>query len=417
MLYVHLIAAAHAFCGTFVGGDGALLANTQSRVVLANDGSTTTLTFAVDYAGAASEFAMLLPVPEVLGPEDVGTVPTELLTRVDEWSTPREVAYTCDDVLAASYSTGGCGLPLGCAEYALDNRVGGDTGVTADGSVTVESSFSAAGYDFVVLTAEESAGLQAWLDTNGYALPAGGEAILQEYIDAGVYFLAAKVTLTGASGEVQWLPPIQLRYASATWSLPIRIGTISGEGTQEVTVFALGNSSQGEVAIANYPEVMVEDECMRPDAVPIGDYYRARLDEAFAGQAGWVQEYSWDLTANCDPCTTAQGLTPEELAQLGLDDYHGHLSRMRVRYTAEQATADLSMYGSGVLGGAEQIRFIQHADELEATFPICGEGLAENPAGTCLEADRIAVLGFAAWSPLGLLGGGALLYSLRRRRG
>lgn len=416
MSFLHLVAAAHAFCGTFVGGDGALLANTQSRVVLANDGLVTTLTFAVDYQGAAAEFAMLLPVPQVLGPEDVGTVPAELLTRIDEWSTPREVAYTCDDVVSSSINTGGCGFALGCAaESALDGAVG-DEGATADGSVTVEASFSEAGYEFVVLSAEESAGLQTWLDDNGYALPAGGDAVLQEYIDAGVYFLAAKVALAAADGEVQWLPPIQLRYESSTWSLPIRIGTISAEGTQEVTVFALGDSAQGEVAIANYPEVTVEDECMRPDAANLGEYYRGRLDEAFAGQAGWIQEYSWDLTANCDPCTSAQGLTPEELEQLGLMDYHGHLSRMRLRYTPEQATADLALYSSGVLGGAEQIRFIQYAETLEATFPICGEGMVADPAGTCLGEDRIAVLGIAAWSPLGLLGAGALVYTLRRRR-
>lgn len=415
MSLLHLVAAAHAFCGTFVGGDGALLANTQSRVVLANDGLVTTLTFAVDYQGAAAEFAMLLPVPQVLGPEDVGTVPAELLTRIDEWSTPREVAYTCDDIVSSSISTGGCGFALGCAAEAALGGVG-DESTTADGSVTVEASFSEAGYEFVVLSAEESAGLQTWLDDNGYALPAGGDAVLQEYIDAGVYFLAAKVALAAADGEVQWLPPIQLRYESSTWSLPIRIGTISAEGTQEVTVFALGDSAQGEVAIANYPEVSVEDECMRPDAVNLGEYYRGRLDEAFAGQAGWIQEYSWDLTANCDPCTSTQGLTPEELQQLGLSDYHGHLSRMRLRYTPEQATADLALYSSGVLGGAEQIRFIQYAETLEATFPICGEGMVADPAGTCLGEDRIAVLGIAAWSPLGLLGAGALVYTLRRRR-
>ncbi len=38
--------------------------------------------------------------------------------------------------------------------------------------MTVESSFSKAGYTFVVLSAEESSGLQGWLDENGYAHPA-----------------------------------------------------------------------------------------------------------------------------------------------------------------------------------------------------------------------------------------------------
>ncbi|GDX79671.1 hypothetical protein LBMAG42_14820 [Deltaproteobacteria bacterium] len=268
----------------------------------------------------------------------------------------------------------------------------------------------------MVLSAEESASLELWLDDNGYALPAGGQAILQEYIDAGSYFLAAKIVLSEAPTETAWLPPIQLRYAATSWSLPIRIGTISAEGSQDVTVFALGDPSQGEVAISNYPEGIVTDECMRPDGDDIGAYYAEQLDLALGGEAGWVQEYSWDLTANCDPCTTSDGLTPEELAALGLLDYHGHLSRMRLRYTPEQATVDVALYASGIAGQAEQIRYIQHADKLEASFPICGKGLVENPPGTCLDADRAAVTGIQlSLAPVGLLGGLVLLGALRRR--
>ncbi len=418
MIFFLFAAEAQAFCGTFVGGDGALLANTESRVVLANDGTHTTLTLAMDYRGDAADFALILPVPEILTAESVSAVDQALITRIDEWSVPREVAYTCEDVVSVSYNVGGCGAVMGCddSNYTM---VGGGTD-SAEGSVTVESTFSQAGYTFVVLSAEESSGLQGWLDANGYALPAGGDAILQEYIDSGSYFLAAKVALDAAPTDGQWLPPIQLRYASTSWALPIRIGTISADGPQEVTVFALGNSSQGEVSISNYPEVSVEDECMRPATEDLGAYYADQLDAALVSEAGWVMEYSWDLTANCDPCTAATGLTPDELAALGLDDYHGHLSRMRLRYTAEQATQDVAMYGSGVLGQAEQIRYIQHADVLEGTFPVCGEGFVAEPAGTCLTPDRASVTGIAAvgaaWAPAGLLGGLTLLAALRRRR-
>ena len=129
---------ASAFCGTFVGGDGALLANTSSRVVMANDGAITTLTLAMDYTGNAADFALILPVPEVLTADDVGTVDESLIARVDAWSVPREVAYTCDDVVNVSYSLGGCGAVLGC-DQSYEVSGGGFGDETAEGSVTVES--------------------------------------------------------------------------------------------------------------------------------------------------------------------------------------------------------------------------------------------------------------------------------------
>ncbi len=124
MLVLLLAAPAHAFCGTFVGGDGALLANTESRVVLAHTGSMTTLTLAMDYRGDAADFALILPVPDVLTAESVSAVDQALITRHDAWSVPREVAYTCDDIVSVEYSLGGCGAVMGCAEYSLDNRLG-----------------------------------------------------------------------------------------------------------------------------------------------------------------------------------------------------------------------------------------------------------------------------------------------------
>jgi hypothetical protein len=119
----------------------------------------------------------------------------------------------------------------------------------------VEAQFTEYGYDFAVLSATAADGLQAWLDDNGYAIPAGGEDILQSYIDAGVYFLAVKVNLDVVEQVDGWLPPIQLRYASPSLSLPIRIGTISSAGAQEVVVYTLTPVAEGEVSITNFPEL------------------------------------------------------------------------------------------------------------------------------------------------------------------
>lgn len=406
---------AHAFCGTFVGAAGADLTNTTSKVVIARDGGQTVLTLAADYAGDLDDFALIIPVPEVLGPEDVKLVSSELIDRVDGWSVPRAVSYTCDDLFPTWHDENA----LGCAkEYALTADAGAlQGGPEADDSVVVENQFVTGEYEIVILSAEESEDLYGWLDANGYAVPSGGEAILQEYIDSGVYFLAAKVRLDAVPEGTSFLTPLQLRYEADAWSLPIRIGTISSPGLQDVVVFAITDEQDGEVRISNYPELQVEDECMWDPAKTLEEHYDEELGIALevAGGAGWKIEYSWDLTANCDPCTPETGLTPEELLELGQPSYHGHLTRLRVRYRPQSVVSDLALYTTNVPYVQDQVRYIVYDRAMEAYFPVCGEGFAEEP-GTCEDAAAAEGCNTAAPARFGGLGVAALAALLLRRR-
>ena len=68
---------AHAFCGTYVGAPGAKLSNTTSEIVLARSGNQTVLTMVNDFETDASDFALVIPVPEILD-----AWPEELRRRV-----------------------------------------------------------------------------------------------------------------------------------------------------------------------------------------------------------------------------------------------------------------------------------------------------------------------------------------------
>ncbi len=408
-----LLSTAHAFCGAYVGAPGANLTNYSSEVVLAREGDRTTLTLVSDYAGDATEFALLLPVPMVLGPDDVGVIDPVLLDWIDAYSTPREVEYTCDTAFAASPAMLGCGGVMGCGgSYSM-----------YDTATDVESSWSAHGYDFVVLSAEESSGLLGWLEINGYAVPEGGEAVLQEYIDAGSFFLAARVTLDPvAARDGDWLWPIQVSYRADVFSLPIRIGTISSEGEQEVVIYTLTDPvAGGEVGIANYPRLEIPTECMLPPATTMMDWYGARLTDAHAeGGAGWVREYSWELVPevqggyHCDPCTAEPVAPGGSFEPFGRNSDSAHLTRLRMRYTPAQATEDLQLYVSGITGVKEQLKIIRRNPELEELFPYCDTGWAEDP-GTCPDAPlvRSARAPSPQASAFALL---AVLAMLRRRR-
>ncbi|GDX81555.1 hypothetical protein LBMAG42_33660 [Deltaproteobacteria bacterium] len=413
-----LVPAAHAFCGTYVGDPGASMSNSASQVVLAHHGDTTVLTVIMDYEGDATDFGILLPIPEVVTADDVGSIDRKLLTWLADFSTPRQLDYSCETLFETKeIVTSGCQLGFGCA--SADNslqRFDSDTGLGVD----VEAQFTEYGYDFSVLSATEADGLQAWLDVNGYALPSGGDAILQEYIDAGVYFLAVKVNLDAVERVDGWLPPIQLSYPSESVSLPIRIGTISATGTQDVIVYTLTPVADGEVSISNYPELPIDTECMW-EGDDFGTFYEGVLEAGhLEGGAGWIREYSWDLIPeigtgyHCDPCTAdpAAPTSDGSFGDFGLPSDSAHLTRLHLRYSPEEATQDVAMLVSGITGVNEQLRFVNPVAELEGLFPYCLDGWAANP-GSCPDAPQESSAAGAGVLVAALTAGGVL--AARRR--
>jgi hypothetical protein len=407
---------AEAFCGTFVGSPGAELVNHTSQVVIARQGDKTTLTLVADYQGALSDFALLIPVPESLEPERVTAVDAALVDRLDRYSTPRLVEYQCSDAItfaSPGCAAGGCSAAMDSSEGPLVSDVEVEFG-TASPTVTVEAQFQLAEYDVALLSAEGADGLYAWLDDNGFEVPAGGESVIQEYIDAGSHFLAAKVHLDAVPEGTTRLSPLQLRYKSEVWTLPLRIGTISASGEQEVVIYALTELLDGDVAIQNYPEGLVEDECMLAEGVEddFGGYYHDELRAAHPSEdePAWTTEYNWTLYSltqdtgyHCDPCTVEveELYDAGELEALGFQDPNdgaltpsGYsysygavgngalLTRIRMVYDPEDIHEDLVMYTKGSHVENRQIRYIRYDRGLEFLYPICGLGYVEDP-GMC----------------------------------
>lgn len=416
---------AWAFCGAFVGAPGSALVNHSSEVVLARDGDRTTLTLVMDYSGDANNFALLLPVPQVLGPDDVRSIDQALLDWLADYSTPRLVEYSCEDMFEEPAYYGSCSM-FGCsADYALDGSAGDYAAYDSATGVSVASSFREYGYEFVVLDAEESAGLTTWLATNGFALPEGGESILQEYIDGGSYFLAAKIDLDNVEMRDGWLPPIRFTYNSPVFSLPIRIGTISADGVQDVVMYTLTSDVYGgQVGIANYPRITLDTECMPPPEAgdDFSGWFSKEVDAQVAATgAAWLKEYSWDLipTAgtgyHCDPCTaTPAAPTPDgSFAAFGLPSNSAHITRLRMRYLPEKAVADLTLYESGIAGQTDQLRYVTYKPELEFLYPICDQGFASDP-GTCPKPPPEE--GSWPWTTSALFMAGAGVAVAKRRR-
>ena len=88
---------AAAFCGTFVGGVGSEFYNSYSQAAMVRSGQQTTLTVQNDVLGEFSDFALVMPVTQVLPETAIKVIDPSVFDSIDTYSMPRLVSYTCDD--------------------------------------------------------------------------------------------------------------------------------------------------------------------------------------------------------------------------------------------------------------------------------------------------------------------------------
>ncbi len=365
---------AQAFCGTYVGSAGSALYNEVSEVAVVRDGKRSTLSLRNDVVGDVDDFALVVPVPSVLDEDEIHVLDHGIFTTLDDYSAPRLVEYRCDDFDADADT-----------DTDSDSDTDSDTDADSDTDVDVEAEYVVGEYDVVILSATGGEGLESWLDGNGYAMPDDSDGLLQDYIDSGSFFLAAKVRQDAGIGSGDALSPLQLSYEQETVSLPIRIGTLSSSGVQDLIVYGVNAYSGGALSIANYPEVEIEDECLwnLDEHGTLGEFFVEQFETAVDSVPGaaWATEYAWG-NGSCDPCT---GDTPSdtELATLGYDRGQSDMffTRLHLRYTPDQASQDLILYNSG-LKDSRQERYIRHQRFLEDRWPICNQGYPDDP-GSC----------------------------------
>ena len=90
---VFLARPAAAFCGFYVGKADAGLFNEASQVILVRRDGKTVISMANDYRGALTEFALVVPVPQVLLRDQIHIGDRKLFERVDAYSAPRLAEY------------------------------------------------------------------------------------------------------------------------------------------------------------------------------------------------------------------------------------------------------------------------------------------------------------------------------------
>jgi len=308
-------APADAFCGFFVSKADTKLFNKASKVVIARDGNRTVMTMSNDFKGEPKEFAIVVPVPTFLQKEQIHVGEQSLIDHLDAFTAPRLVEYfdenPCDRRRYMTDSAVRMQAPMAAGAMAQESakRLG----------VTIEATYTVGEYDILILSAKESGGLATWLTQNGYKMPQGAAPVLASYLAQNMRFFVAKVNI-GEQAKLgfNYLRPLQIAYESPKFMLPIRLGTLNAEGTQELFVFALTN--KGRVETTNYRTVRLPSDVEIPTYVKgdFGKFYTSMFSTQVKKQnmSTVFLEYAWDM-AWCDPCA-ADPLSNDQLRKFGV---------------------------------------------------------------------------------------------------
>jgi hypothetical protein len=317
--------SADAFCGFYVAPSDAPLYADATMVALMREGTRTALSMSNNYKGPPEDFAMVVPVPVVLQKENVKTLPLDVFKKLEALTAPRLVEYWEQDPCYKEREYDRAEKSVAAAPMM---QAAGGKGA-AGYHVTIEAQFTVGEYEVVVLSAEESDGLERWLHDNNYKIPKGASAALAPYIKEQQKFFVAKVDAKKVQKDdkgVVTLSPLRFHYESADFRLPVRLGllnapppTADGSGKQDIIVWVLSKDSRYEVA--NYPNVTIPTniDVSNDTRESFGPFYAALFDATIAKSGGKaiVTEYSW-MSSGCDPCPTPP-LGDSEVATLGGD--------------------------------------------------------------------------------------------------
>jgi len=395
---------AHAFCGFYVGKAGSKLFNKASQVVLVRDGDRTVMTMASDFKGEMKEFAIVIPVPTVLKREQIHVGEKSLVDHVDGYSAPRLVEY---------FDSNPCRVmrfPEAMASASPAARMESRDAQSRARSlgVTIEAQYTVGEYDIMILSAQQSSGLETWLRENGYRVPVGASEVIATYLRQNMRFFVARVNLAEqAKLGFSYLRPLQVAYESPKFMLPIRLGMVNADGPQELFVYAL--TRNGRVETTNYRTTKLPSDVELPvylkDRGEFGRFYKAMFARQVENERGHAVflEYAWDMRW-CDPCA-ADPLTSDELRKLGVfwSDSDGggqtpnvFLTRLHVRYDSAHFPEDLVFQQTGDRTNFQGRYILRHAWTGDERCSAAATYRAELRARHEQEVERLASL--TGWS-------------------
>ena len=212
------------------------------------------------YAGAAEEFAWILPVPGTADDlPQVGISSDELFTQL-EWRTAPTFNLEWREEGDCEY---GGGYYPGLYDYAVAESADDSDG--AGGGVEVLEKTQVGPYDQVTLAADSASELITWLQANDYDLPDDMTGPLEPYVHGGMFFVALKLSNDQDAGDIA---PVKINYSATSAMIPLVLTAVAATDDMRLQPYVLSNRR----------------------AVP-DNYLHVQINEAAVNWLGWGVNY------------------------------------------------------------------------------------------------------------------------------
>ena len=252
----------------------------------------------IRYSGDPSQFAWIVPVPEV---PEMSLSPVSAFGLLDQATAPY-VSVTQENLCPQSQyqchyeysdSGGGCTFGPGGAANSKGGIAFTDAGFASDAAgagpppVTVINTQTVGDYQTVTFQASDATAATDWLRSNGFVVNQTTSIYMESYIQANMVFVAAKL-VPGASSTA--IKPLRMRYRASFPSVPLILTAVAAQPNLTVTAFIFG---QQVFRPQGHPSVTIDPARIAFDPAGRNNYpmvLARTIDEA--GGAAFITEYS-----------------------------------------------------------------------------------------------------------------------------
>jgi len=291
-------------CGGFFTSGTPVDQNIERIIFAVNPGSIT-LYEQINYSGAPSNFAWVLPVPAV---PKLATTPVDLFRNLDIATVP----------LFSQSSPPPCGLPPLGGERPVGSGAtspGGNVGVYGQGTVGP--------YAYAVIGSSDPQALTRWLQSHHYHIPDKAQPLIATYTQAHMLFLAMRLQ---PQEGIQDLTPVKITFATTSPQvmIPLRLAAAAATPHMGLLVWIFGS---GRYVPQNYQAFQIRDEQLA------GASYQQLIDKAVSRANGhaFTTEYA-------QPANTFFACSSPTLKEL--QQKYSYVTRLYTRISPEQMTLD-----------------------------------------------------------------------------
>jgi Uncharacterized protein conserved in bacteria (DUF2330) len=285
-------------CGCFsppVSESDYAVNQSAEQIIFEVDPGWVTAHVLIRYAGDPSQFAWIIPVPEV---PELGISPSSAFGMLDRATAPITSVTTSNLCPASEWACffegatqHGCTLGPSAApatdpgHFADDASTGTDAGATAP-PVDVIAENTVGDYATVTFRASEATAAVQWLRSNGFVVNATTAIYMESYIADNMVFVAAKLVPGAGTRSIK---PLRMRYRTPFPSVPLVITAVASQPHLTVTSFIYGAKP---FAPMSHPVVQLDAKRLALDPTGRNNYpmlLARTIDEA--GGDGFVLEY------------------------------------------------------------------------------------------------------------------------------